>query len=285
MVVVGLYFVSKVHAGVGQDVGFVDLPIQRERITGWPIIHGVKGAIRHQIDLDPETEEKIFGPSPEASDKDKAHAGLLSFSEARLLLYPVRNSGKGMPFVWVTSPLALRRFLRDAGRSDFYDKIPRVSDSNIGASISGGNYYLEGVKVTAKKDERLREIWSVIQDILPHDFRAEIRDNFVVISDELFKYLVQATTEVLPRIRINAATGTVEEGNLWYEEYLPMDTVMYVIIRDRGLGNLKGLTPNEAEKLLAEVMEGKIITFGGKVGVGSGFAVLVPKIVGGVENA
>ena len=43
------YTLSPLHAGSGQAVGAVDLPIQRERHTGWPHVQasGVKGAFRH----------------------------------------------------------------------------------------------------------------------------------------------------------------------------------------------------------------------------------------------
>ena len=41
-----------IHAGVGQEVGTVDLPIQRERVTNFPVIRGpsVKGALRQAVE-------------------------------------------------------------------------------------------------------------------------------------------------------------------------------------------------------------------------------------------
>ena len=43
-----LHAISPVHAGAGSATGAVDLPIQRERHTGWPHIQasGIKGAFR-----------------------------------------------------------------------------------------------------------------------------------------------------------------------------------------------------------------------------------------------
>ena len=40
--------ITPLHAGTGQDLGIVDLPIQRERHTSYPKIEGsgLKGAIR-----------------------------------------------------------------------------------------------------------------------------------------------------------------------------------------------------------------------------------------------
>jgi len=44
--VVTMYAESQIHAGKGMDVGIVDLPIQRERTTGFPIIQGIKGSLK-----------------------------------------------------------------------------------------------------------------------------------------------------------------------------------------------------------------------------------------------
>ena len=43
-----MYAVTPCHAGSGSALGVVDLPIQRERHTNWPVIQasGVKGAFR-----------------------------------------------------------------------------------------------------------------------------------------------------------------------------------------------------------------------------------------------
>ncbi len=43
---------TPLHVGVGQDVGMIDMPIQRERHTGWPKIEssGLKGSIRHSFE-------------------------------------------------------------------------------------------------------------------------------------------------------------------------------------------------------------------------------------------
>ena len=47
-----MYAVTPCHAGSGSALGVVDLPIQRERHTNWPMIQasGVKGAFRANFD-------------------------------------------------------------------------------------------------------------------------------------------------------------------------------------------------------------------------------------------
>ena len=46
--ILSLYAISPCHVGSGSSVGVVDLPIQRERHTNWPVIQasGMKGALR-----------------------------------------------------------------------------------------------------------------------------------------------------------------------------------------------------------------------------------------------
>lgn len=46
--ILSFYAISPIHAGSGASVATVDLPIQRERHTGYPIVQasGVKGAMR-----------------------------------------------------------------------------------------------------------------------------------------------------------------------------------------------------------------------------------------------
>ena len=43
-----IYAETSIHAGTGSDIGIVDLPIQRERHTEYPVIwsSSLKGAIR-----------------------------------------------------------------------------------------------------------------------------------------------------------------------------------------------------------------------------------------------
>lgn len=110
---------TSVHAGTGAQLGAVNLPIQRERHTGWPTVYGsgLKGVFRDQARAARWADTEItavFGPEtskPEQGETDR-HSGALAISDARLLLFPVRTVGPA--FAWVTCPLALARFTRDA---------------------------------------------------------------------------------------------------------------------------------------------------------------------------
>jgi CRISPR-associated protein Cmr4 len=107
------YAETPIHMGSGQSVSYVDLPIQRERHTSFPVLwaSGIKGVIRNLALREWNDKDKIntiFGPDPEdASD----FASCISITDAKILLYPVR-SVKGV-FAWITCPFVLKRFKED----------------------------------------------------------------------------------------------------------------------------------------------------------------------------
>ena len=113
-----IYTETPLHAGTGRGLGAIDLPIQRERITNYPIIQAssLKGRLRAEADptlngnptLSKDEFKTIFGI---AGDGGESYAGALSPGDARLLLLPARSLA-GV-FAWVTSRQVLERLLRD----------------------------------------------------------------------------------------------------------------------------------------------------------------------------
>jgi CRISPR-associated protein Cmr4 len=129
---------SATHAGTGAGLGAVDLPIQREKTTGYPMIQGsgIKGALRSQypgqdvekrdadgkiiavIDAEGRNKNVVFGPANEPD-----FAGAVAVGDARVLAFPVRSL-KGV-FAWVTSVDVLARFKRDCNLPDMPELPPR----------------------------------------------------------------------------------------------------------------------------------------------------------------
>ena len=121
-----LYVETPLHAGVGSGLSNIDLPIQRERTTQYPMIQGsgIKGKLRATIEADreqlPDAEKYkmdiLFGPpTTETKDSNNDHAGALIFGDARILLFPVRSL-EGV-FAYTTSYDVLNRFKRDIERN------------------------------------------------------------------------------------------------------------------------------------------------------------------------
>ncbi|NJK83760.1 MAG: type III-B CRISPR module RAMP protein Cmr4 [Saprospiraceae bacterium] len=101
-----IYTESPLHAGIGAGLGAVDLPIQREQTTRYPMIQGsgVKGALRSQSTAPDDDKKVVFGP-----DNQPDFAGAAAFGDARILLFPVRALN-GV-FVWTTCESIFSAFL------------------------------------------------------------------------------------------------------------------------------------------------------------------------------
>jgi len=310
-----IYAETPIHPGSGTVIsGVVDLPIQRERHTEFPIIQGssLKGVLRNapkgakkgsSIALndkcencpDKEGEEicnickQIFG-SPEG-------IGGISVTDARVLAFPVRTL-KGV-FGWITCPLVLGRYKRDLSfikaspnwdleQLNIEDKKAIIhSNSSLKVELEGKKYiYIEDLQLEAEeRNDLLQSITSEIIEALPannayKDIREKLAKDLVIVSDDVFRDLVSLTTEVVTRIKIDPKTGTVQTGGLWSEEYLPTDTIMYSLILIPSRSN--NLKPEEiTEKLM--IYDGKILQIGGDETVGKGFA-LIKLVEGGGKN-
>src|SRR6266849_2742143 len=118
-----LYVETPLHAGVGSGLSSIDLPIQRERATQYPMIQGsgIKGKLRAAAEELTEREQApfsdyqvvniVFGPK-----NGNEHAGALIVGDARILLFPVRSLN-GV-FAYTTSYDVLSRFTRDLNRGN-----------------------------------------------------------------------------------------------------------------------------------------------------------------------
>jgi CRISPR-associated protein Cmr4 len=226
-----MYAVTPCHAGSGSSLGVIDLPIQRERHTQWPVIHasGLKGAMRAQFDhskgsiqagTSGNLTELIFG------SETSEYAGSLAVSDARILAYPMRSSCA--PFVWVTSPAVLSRLNRDltyaGGSGDDLSPLDSLKKDEAvcvnGSFSDGTKVLLEDAEVTVQGKVSLPALSGFLQ-------KAE---RLLIVHDEIFTYAVTCCTAVLAQIQIDQTTGTTKDGSLRYQEELPTDTIMYAIV-------------------------------------------------------
>lgn len=242
----GLYAETPLHPGTGQALGAVDLPVQRERHTNYPLVPGssIKGVMRaaaeHRLGRNDQRVTAIFGPgNQQASD----HAGALGFSDARLLLFPVRSLF-GV-FAWLTCPFALARFQRDAALVGL--ELPWTQGSPLApardsalvapqsALVSDGQVVLEEFAFSAQVRQEVQAIGAFLaEQVLPMhaeyaEWRARLPRHLAILSDDDFGDFVRFATEVVARIALDDETKTTsgESGNLWYEEQVPSETVLY----------------------------------------------------------
>ena len=283
-----IHAMSPLHAGTGQSVGAIDLPIARERPTGIPLIPGssIKGALRARS-ADAQWTRDVFGPdTANASD----HSGSVQFSDAHLLLLPVR-SVRGT-FAWVTSPFLIRRFARgarDAGLD--LARLPVspasmehccVLDETI--TLPGvGKVVFEDLDFTVDPDPAkkalLQAFTAAIADVLfppgspdPQDWRQSLVERICLIHDDVMSILLETATEVTAHIRLNDETKTVERGALWYQESLPAESVLAGIVVAAGVNAVNGRSRRDATELIDHVasLTKSLVQLGGKATAGQG---------------
>ncbi len=279
----GLHALTSLHPGSGTALGTVDLPVQRERHTQWPTIPGsaLKGVLRdacrertkHKYQDDAEDVEErrprnrrdkadedpalvaAFGPPSSRADE---HAGALGFTDMRLLAFPVRSL-RGL-FAWVSCPMILDRLRRDLsllGTSAPWTAPPSVAGNTallVDASPClverGSRIVLEEFEF-AKAEGSIGEVAAWLsENLLPQresfvGIRKRFPAHFVILSDDDFTHFARHATEVGARIALDYEKKTVKKGALFYQEFLPPETLFYSVVlangsRARGGGNLLG---------------------------------------------
>jgi CRISPR-associated protein Cmr4 len=109
-----LQALTPTHAGIGRGVGYIDLPIDRDGVTGWPIIRGsaFKGVWADHFGATKDAREKdpLLKAAFGIADGDNSNSGALIPTDAHLVCLPVR-SFRGT-FAWATSPLCLQMLRR-----------------------------------------------------------------------------------------------------------------------------------------------------------------------------
>lgn len=259
-----LFTRTPLHVGAGASVGAIDQPIIRERHTGFPIIPGssVKGVFRdHLQSLGPEPLEELFGKGGEG---DNFAAGRLSFGEARLLLFPVR-SAKGA-FAFVTSPLALQRYVRDAKLGLNVPSAP----ADMGC-LAGPKVTIPGKKAAVLEEYRFnvegefpKEWESALCQVLGDVVLAGAAGRIVLLSDGDMSHFARNACQINQHVRIDDESGTADDGGLFNEEAVPSETLFYsTIIETRKLSG--------ANRVFEQLAEEQLVQFGGKGTTGLGF--------------
>jgi CRISPR-associated protein Cmr4 len=300
-----LHALSPLHAGTGQSIEAIDLPIARMRATGMPYVPGssVKGVLREarrprtstSSDRDaagkngsaaPDEHGRkwaaVFGPKRsvpgQAGDDSSAidHAGALMVGDARLLCLPVRCF-RGT-FALVTSPLLLHLTRRDLAEwQKGWPEIPALGTNERRAlvgehSINRHNscLYLEELDLPASPDDTVQQWETRIVEALPQQERALYRGRLAMVDDETMTYLWETATQVDTRVAIHPDSGVVMDKQLWTEESLPPETLLVGLMGARR--SLLKEEPMDADDVLAFALEKReaILQFGGKATVGRG---------------
>ena len=235
-----IHALTGLHPGSGTALGVVDLPVQRERHTHWPTIPGssIKGVMRSKCGTRGNADVlAAFGPETSAASD---HAGAVAFSDARILAFPVRSL-TGV-FAWVTCPAVLTRLTRDLSISGG-SKLPDVPDvekdhvicvanSPLIASDDDDRLMLEEFEFSRSCDMDAKEIadWISESAIQDQGTAKRLCSHLAILHDDDFTHFVRNATEVVARVGLDYDTKTVRDKALFYEEYLPAETLFYSLV-------------------------------------------------------
>lgn len=239
--ILGLYTETSLHCGTESGSGYVDMPIQRERHSGFPMIPGstIKGVLNDEGKWGPADRAYFFGsdekpPANPGDPKTPGRPGSVSFGDAFLVAFPVRSSR--YPFVWITCPIILERTYRALSRPWPKDVKP-LKEGEAWSTTEGSEVLLEELQVSASKAGA--SILEPLTGLLPQSpelayTRGIFQERLYAISDEDFSKLIETATEIVTRIRIDKETGTTSqgEGQLFNEELVPRDTLFLSVLRE-----------------------------------------------------
>jgi len=234
----GLFAETPLHPGTGSTTGVVDLPVQREKHTGFPVVQssGLKGAFREKAKKkwpsNPAIVNTIFGP------EDSDYAGAVALTDARLLAFPVRSLTE--VYVWVTCPAVLGRLKRDMDIAGMgVDNLPDLpscegkalvgEESNLKTPLVLEEFKLE---IIESQKGPVQKWIDKVREFMPekkaHNSVCEkMGRHLVVVSDTDYTHLVKTATQVSARIVLNENKTS---ANLWYEESLPSDCLFYTVV-------------------------------------------------------
>lgn len=248
-----LHAQAPLHVGAGRGIGFIDLPIAREVVTNWPFVPGsaVKGVLadHYGVTDDSRKSDKLhyqaFGRAD--ADGESSNSGSLVFTDAHLVCLPVRSLYG--TFAWCSSPIALERLKRDLSRSKAGQNLPSLSlppgaNSALQIHVTSatqsvlveaatqanqlGRAYFEDLDFDAVSCTNA-DLWATALAewvFEPGPWRKLFCERFAVVPDDVFSFLCETATQVDARVKIDDDTKTVANGQLWYEESLPPESIL-----------------------------------------------------------
>ena len=226
-----LFTRTPLHVGCGSAVGVVDLPVLRERATGFPTVpdSALKGVLRDLFDA--KAQDELFGRQD--------GRGKILVGEARLAAFPVRSAQGG--FAWLTSPLAL-------GRLGI--RCPEVGEEAVfapDALVIGNDVVLEEYRLrrTGGLPEGLAE---KLAPLCGHTLWQEsLAKRLAVVSDTMMTHFAQNACEIAYHNHINDVTGIVEDRGLFAQENVPSETLFVGKLMADDPDHLRQLTDKLAE--------------------------------------
>ncbi|MDE3725303.1 type III-B CRISPR module RAMP protein Cmr4 [Nocardiopsis sp. N85] len=288
-----LYTESPLHAGGSDAEGSVDLPIQREGSTGYPLVWGqsLKGALRQAAydsgwssytDGDDSFLDQVFGRAVGGENGPGVNpsAGLLTVGDAQLVALPVPALHHG--FAWATSPVALGRLARKHTHARTGRTLPGIPQVNPAEGVCATDVWADAsgqvlgpclVPTKRARDGQANPV-SAWADLIagegigdePHlaTFANKFRQDLIVVGADVMAQLLRECTEHTVRVQLDPDTKTVKNGP-FTSEYLPAETVLAAVL------TLRDHTNGENHRELLEgLLDRQVLQIGGDETLGKG---------------
>ena len=236
---------TNLHVGNG-DVNYsiIDNEVELDYVLKEPTIpsSGVKGALLSYVETikaDKGLIKMVFGATEESvgtsgSKEKNTSKGNYKFLAANLLSRPVRVSEGKYSFANATSYELIDRY--NSLCENLGIEVNKLEVAVKGCIGTEGISEVEGIKVE--------------QHPAPESLSAIIPEPMVIMPN------FQLNEIPLPVVARNKLG---DDGNLWYEQFVPYNSIFYMII----------ITPDKDNKL-DKLINNKIVQFGGNASIGYG---------------
>lgn len=259
-VVLGLLAETFLHPGSGGSLGVIDLPVAREAATSYPFVpgSGLKGALRDiWQERSADQVGRLFGQHDAA--------GALIIGDARIALLPVRSLDG--PYAWTTCPQLLERIHRDLQRSGWgLDPISGGAAPEPGEVLVGADALRDDPMIL--EEQSFRRVAAPgtmpptpLDRLVAAPARERLRRQLVVLSDEDFAWFARFGLAVHARNVLDDETKASK--NLWYEEALPPDTLLYALVSARDV--------HDVDEVVTALRADPYLQLGGNETVGQGW--------------
>ena len=283
-----LYAESPLHAGGTGGDGVIDLPIQRESTTGYPVVWGqsLKGALRQAATADGwgELVREVFGPEViGAGSGSGLESGRLSVGDAQLVALPVATLRR--THAWATTTRALAHLARKYKRLGI--EPPTTPDCPDDQACAAHAPWLDNPAevlgpVVASIDQAANPAvgeWAqrIADDgigrqptFLP--FAEKMDADLLLVGASIASLLAVEGTELVPRVSLTAEK-TVAAGP-FYSEYLPTESILAATITlDTTPPSQQATTSaHDVMQRLDSLLHGQLLQIGGDESIGKGLA-------------
>lgn len=256
-----LHAISPLHVGCRGTDADLDLPVRRERLTGWPVIDGsgLKGALLARA---PEPQQTPWVRDAFGQGGRNGAVGQLAIGDARVVALPVRYAGGG--WRWVTCADVLARFARDCCRvalpctevtGELLKKWEELTDDRALAATAdcpgkSQCLVLEEFAFDMVKDDRVFALAEGLgRQAFADDWtQVQFAARLVVVSNTAFRHFARFATHAVTRNALDYETKNVVEHALFRQEFVQPETVFAATVTT---GRTRSARKAGAETLVA----------------------------------